>query len=293
MKRVTFITSENHSVGFGHKSRCGAIAEAVETMGGTVETNSDNTKVISMCIDVPGKWEGPEEPDDASYKRVFMDNRDMDRSVAEAVVYPTMHWQPDQWDFKHGDRVFAGPKYIPLSRACMEAEAPKKDIDILLTFGGSDPDEMTERVQRALHIGACTAMRELKVIAVSIGPYMKERDRAIMSRAHLTCSGDELYGFMARARCAITHIGHTMNELAFHRVPTMLLARKKTDAEAMKVYQHSGPFIPLGINPLMDDDELAAALDVNVPVALKMKRTEEIPHLGEGAERLAKLLLGQ
>jgi len=158
----------------------------------------------------------------------------------------------------------------------------------LITFGGSDPRRLTERALRAL----AGAERN---VCVAVGPHMEPR-RAEIARlarragARVLPAGTALGPWMGRARLALTALGTTLYELAFLRVPALVLANYAADRTALEHYAASGPHRPLGIADDVGDGELRERLaaELSGPAA----PAPAVPGLGGGAERLARRLLG-
>lgn len=215
-----------------------------------------------------------------------VENRTPCREWASAVVYPALHYVPDRWDEVHAARVLAGAPWIPLAGAMRAQARLERDLDVLVSFGGSDPLASTERVLAALPAG-------LRV-AVSVGEHMEPRRSAIARAAeHLAAELLErrspLAPWMARAKCAVSALGTTLYELAYLRTPALILANHDSDRAVLDFYRERGPFGVLGLAREFDDAALAARL----AGALRAARAPATALDGRGAERLAQRLLGR
>ena len=218
----------------------------------------------------------------------LVENRSVARERASFVVQPKLHDDADAWERVHAARVLHGAAWIPLGRElCAVRPAERRDLDLLVTFGGSDPLGSSERVLAALPRGLC--------VAVSVGAFMEPR-RAALARAaaHLAAEVLPLHAplgpWMARARLAVTALGTTLYELAYLRTPALILANYAEDVPVLEYYREHGPFRPLGLARDLDAHELARELararaELRAPGA-------PIPNLGEGSARLAERLLG-
>lgn len=219
--------------------------------------------------------------------RYLVANRTAAREWASFVVQPKLFRDDDPWERLHEERVLRGPEWIPLSRAvrALRRQEPSA-VDVLVTFGESDPAHATERVLRALPCGTRAA--------VSVGARMQAR-RAGIRRAggHLTLQElaphEPLSPWMARSGLAITAIGFPLFELAYLRTPALVLGLHGGEGPVLDHYRRQGPFRPLGLASELDDAGLARAIArerarVNAPSA-------PITGLGEGAARLAERLL--
>ena len=218
----------------------------------------------------------------------LVENRRSARVWANYVVQPKLHVDPvDVWERQHEARILRGPAWVPLSvevRAQRPAEV--RDVDLLVTFGGSDPLCSTERVLLALPQGAR--------VAVSVGPFMEERRPAIERAAARLAgtvlpAGAALAPWMARARCAITALGTTLYELAYLRTNALILANYDEDRPVLDFYRRHGPFRPLGLAHELDERALGRALERALGAC--REPGPEVPRLGDGAARLAERLL--
>jgi len=218
----------------------------------------------------------------------LVENRTIARERCARLVYPALHHQPDGWDLAHAERVLSGPAWIPLSREVRGTRPGlERDVELLVTFGGSDPLCSTERVLAALPEGLS--------IAVRIGPHMADRRRAIEGLAarcgaHVLSDGEALAPWMARARVAITALGTTLYELAYLRTPALVLANYETDRPALEHYRVHGPHRPLGLAGELGERDLAVALARGL--AEVPRPSTPIAELGEGAVHIARALLG-
>lgn len=215
-----------------------------------------------------------------------VENRTPCREFASFVVHPNLDERRDAWERVHAARVLAGPRWIPLVRSVRAQPAVARDLELLVTFGGSDPLHSTERVLAALPAG----MR----VAVSVGDHMAER-RASIARAaaHLAVellpTGAPLAPTMARARAAVTALGTTLYELAYLGTPAMILANFVADGPVLARYGTLPCFRALGLAQEFDGRALAERL-ARVGSTLPAAGTR-LPGLGDGAQALAERLL--
>ena len=217
----------------------------------------------------------------------LVENRTPAREFARFVVQPKLYVDADVWERVHAERILRGAAWIPL-RASVRAQAlpRERDLDLLVTFGGSDPLRSTERVLALVPRGVRAA--------VAVGLHMAAR-RADIERlaartgAEVLPVNAPLAPWMARARVALTAIGTTLYELFWLRTHALVLANYAADAPVLAARR--GPFHPFGIAGELGDRELADALghalaDLRAPAPL-------VPHLGDGAARLADRLIGR
>jgi UDP-2,4-diacetamido-2,4,6-trideoxy-beta-L-altropyranose hydrolase len=313
--RIVLRAKSGPNVGMGHVMRTRAVAEAVAALGGApvliVDDDESARRLRSEGLEARSVLERPgwdREPAAAAWLDGFVDwsdelrtlarkgtrtflveNRTPAREFCHCLVYPALHHEPDAWDRVHAGRVLAGPGWIPLRREVVEAQPePARDVDLLITFGGSDPLGSTERVLGLLEARG-------RRIVVSVGPHMAERRRAIEEaatrlQAEVLPTGCALAPWFARSRAAVTALGTTLYELAYLGVPALVLANYPSDRDALAYYEVHGPHAPLGVAPEMDDASLGRALEGGWE-ALRRGGEARIDDLGSGARRLAEALL--
>ncbi len=313
--RVLFRAQSGAQVGCGHVMRTRAVAEEVLRLGATAlvvvddEASAEGLRAAGFeaCTlarrpgwaleRAAGAWiDGFRSDWSADLRHLarrgtpsyLVENRSVARESARFVVQPKLYVDPDPWERVHAERVLRGAAWIPLGAALRnQAPAAVRDLELLVTFGGSDPLGSTERVLAALPRG-------LRV-AVSVGAFMTQRRGAIeRAAAHLAAEilppHAPLGPVMARARAAVTALGTTLYELAWLRTPALVLANYAEDRPVLEFYRAQGPFLPLGLARELDDAALAATL----AQALARVHAPSAPlaDLGPGAERLAERLLG-
>ena len=318
MTRVLFRAKSGASVGEGHVVRSRAVAEAVAERGGEVafvvdepagaeRLSAEGFEAWAAC-DFPG-WTGL--PAQAAWidgfadwteelralrrrgtRTILVENRTPAREWCDRLVYPALHWCPDAWDRVHAARVLGGADWIPLRRGVRTAlPALQRDVDVLITFGGSDPKRLTERTLAALPPGRGH-------VAVSVGVHMEARRPELerlaegtgAERVTLLPTGADLDPWMSRGRVALTALGTTLYELAHLDVPALVLANWPDDRGPLEHYGVHGPHLPLGLADELDDAALATALSAALG-ELDHTPPPAFPDLAAGANRLADLLL--
>jgi spore coat polysaccharide biosynthesis predicted glycosyltransferase SpsG len=298
-------------LGAGHVRRARAVAQAlaargarpcfvVDDQGTLASLASEGFEALSaerdprwwsraanaVWLDGPGDWS--EILLALRETRTLLVESRLGREAAHAVLQPALHWEPDAWERAHHERVLGGAPWIPLSTEVL-AETPlarsERDLDLLVTFGASDPYHLTETVLAAL------AGRELRLV-VTLGEHMLARRTAIeglcasLPNAQLLIGAQNLAPWMRRSLAAVTAVGTTLYELAYLRVSAWILAHHPRDRAALQWYGQHGPHAPLGI-----------AGDVSTgALALLSQAPPKAAHwpegLGAGAGRLAAWLCG-
>lgn len=320
MRRVLLRAQSGPRAGAGHEMRTRAVAEEIAARGGAARLIVDDEasaarlaaagfEAVSVLAypgwalePAAGAWiDGFQSDWSDDLRRLarrgtpsyLVENRTRAREWASFVVQPKLYVDPDPWERVHAARILRGAAFVPLRREVRaEAPAARRDVELLVTFGGSDPLRSSERVLAALPAGTR--------VAVSVGPHMQARRAGIEQAArHLAAeilpADAPLSSWMARARLAVTALGTTLFELAHLRTPALILANYEADRAVLDFYRHvcagpRAPFQPLGLASDLDAPALGAALAR--ALAADGAPAERIPDLGAGAARLAERLLG-
>jgi len=315
-RRILLRAKSGPGVGIGHVMRSRSVAQEVLAAGGIPLLVVDDPEGVKLLEQEPyqvcclaemqgwaslpaaGAWVDGfvDWKDDLKQLRsnktpvLLVENRSEARESCAQLVYPALHWTPDAWDAAHAERVLSGAPWIPLARdvRCMRPGSAR-DVDLLITFGGSDPARLTERVLGSL--GDC-ALRTV----VLVGPQMRERypDLKVLTEGllnvELLAPGTPIVPWIARSRMALTALGTTLYELAYLGVPALILANYASDGDALDWYGVHGPHIPLGVAGALSCEGLRARLRSGL-IELETRGPVCIPELGSGAARLAELLL--
>jgi len=123
-----------------------------------------------------------------------------------------------------------GPKYALLRREFLDFPrgSPKVATTatrILITFGGSDSDNVTLRVLQALQ-DVSDVRLDITVVAGASNPHRESLREAVAKSSHaarLLSDVDNMPEIISHADLAISAGGGTCNELAFMRVPMFLI----------------------------------------------------------------------
>jgi UDP-2,4-diacetamido-2,4,6-trideoxy-beta-L-altropyranose hydrolase len=194
--------------------------------------------------------------DRGSYAATILFNQNLG---AERLAYRT---DPDT-------EVLAGVRYVLLRRQFRAGNGPPRSFPatagrILVTLGGGDPDNVTEKVLGALNI---LPSRELEVVAVvgSNNPHLvrlSEAVRRLTFPVRIVRDAEDMPALMAWADLAISAAGSTTWELAFLGLPALLLILAKNQEEIARELDGVGAAINLGWASHTDEDRIARALTV-------------------------------
>lgn len=324
MSRVLFRARSGPAIGMGHAMRTRAVAQEVLARGGQVLMIVDDADTresmpaampdamregfeVVTIEELPGWTRTPasgawldgfcdwtpnlESLEARGTFSILVENRTPARDHCDRLLYPALHYSADGWDRRHPHKVLAGAEWIPLGQEVRQVRAPlERDVDLLVTFGGSDPNALTERALGALDLSS-------RRVVVSVGPHMEARLADIEALAErgadvrVLSPGTPLPLWMARSKAALTALGTTLYELAYLGVPALILANHEYDHDALDYYAGSGPHLPLGVAAELSHEGLRAALASGL-AAVSVRTGWRVPRLGDGARRIADLLLG-
>jgi spore coat polysaccharide biosynthesis predicted glycosyltransferase SpsG len=181
------------------------------------------------------------------------------------------------------EHVSVGARFAPLRTEF--ADLPPKDIAttasrVLVTFGGTDPLDLTSRVARSLRMIPELALR------VVVGPGAAPRD--MPDGVEVVSTVRSMAAEMLRADIVVTSAGRTVYEAAATGTPVIVIAQNAREA----THSHLGPdtgVIYLGVGPMVPDDRVVEAVRSLVPAADLRRELSERLRSGvdvRGAERI-------
>jgi UDP-2,4-diacetamido-2,4,6-trideoxy-beta-L-altropyranose hydrolase len=290
LKRVVFFTEGGKDIGLGHVRRCLIIARKLKEQGinvsfvinddmaaiGWIKREGFNIEISSLNTFSPsltGREEGclafiDTKRQVAEFIRslmsvkskvILMDNATAARLEADAVIYPVITYDENlNWNGFKG-KIYSGPDYIPIAESFIEAREKRDSriltppYKILVTMGGSDPNNLTFKV-----VSSLVASEELLSIKVVIGPAFTPdpRLKEIADKyAYIEFFRDlnDLSILMADTHVAITAVGTTVYELLYMGVPSIVIANYRTDERDMSNLKNLGIALPLGYHEHVSD----------------------------------------
>lgn len=243
-----------------------------------------------MVVDLPD-LDGAEERAPAARLVVF-DDRDAFRGRAAIVVQPSL---PTWSGGGEAGRVLAGFDYVPVAARYRELRAanvrpPRRPAggpaDLLVCFGGSDPELVTERLVPALARGR--GWRATAVVGAD------HAGRAATLPIPVVRDPGDLPERLAACDLALIGAGTMKFEVACLGRPAVLLAAADDQLAVGPPYAATGAAIWLGDGRTMDPAEVRDVLDGLVAEPGRLMaigaRAREIVD-GRGAERVAAAIL--
>jgi spore coat polysaccharide biosynthesis predicted glycosyltransferase SpsG len=199
---------------------------------------------------------------------------------------------------KHTRRAL-GPKYFIFANELLSARKPRKFPvrvkKILVTMGGADPDNETEKVLRAI---ALLKDPELEVTVVSGASNLHHHQimryaKSLPCRCTVMRSTNKMGELMARADVGISSAGRVAAEMALLGLPSLKIVLAENQLGLVKELHRKGAAINLGWRSRLASKQIAARLCALMDdVALRKKMSDKGRRLfdARGTERVAKIL---
>ncbi len=200
----------------------------------------------------------------------------------------------------HSTRLMLGPKYALLRREFTAWRSrmhivPETGCKILVTLGGSDPDNVTLKVIHALR-QLRNPRLQIRVVAGHANPHIDElRDVAaeFPGRLELLAAVPDMAALMAWADLAVSGAGSTCWELACLGLPAVTLVLAENQQIIADELAAAGAVLNLGWHAKVSIDRLATAVDALLFSSFRrlcMSRTGRALVDGKGAHRVAATL---
>ena len=198
-------------------------------------------------------------------------------------------------------RLMLGTRHALLRREFLkwrgwQREIPKVARRILVTLGGSDPDNVTLRVIQALSMVELEAL-EVLVVAGGANPYLPELQQAIRDSTYsvrLMSNVTDMSGLMAWAEVAITGAGSTCWETAFMGLPAITIILADNQRPVAEKLAAEGVVLNLGWHEHILEARMAQEITVlSASRSTRSKQTDrgrEMVDGGGGLEIISKMI---
>jgi UDP-2,4-diacetamido-2,4,6-trideoxy-beta-L-altropyranose hydrolase len=199
-------------------------------------------------------------------------------------------------------RLLLGTPYALLRREFLNwrgwrRETPRVAQKILVTLGGSDPDNVTLKVIQAIRLIETPGM-EVNVVAGPTNPNMEMIEKELSTTLpifRLRSAPEDMPALMAWADLVVSAAGSTVWELAFMGLPGVLLVVAQNQRGAAKKLQEKEVFSVLEFEPHWSPQDLAqflAPLVQGEHLRLSMSQNARLLVDGLGASRVVQVMLG-
>lgn len=161
----------------------------------------------------------------------------LDHYYADIVLNQNINAEWLQYFCEPYSRLLLGTRYVLLRSEFLDwrgwqREIPKVAYKVLVTLGGSDLDNVTLKVIRALNKVNIRGL-EVKLIVGASNPHLESLKNAILSAPcsmHILKNVENIADLMAWADIAVSAGGITCWELVFMGMPSVLVAIAKNQA---------------------------------------------------------------
>jgi UDP-2,4-diacetamido-2,4,6-trideoxy-beta-L-altropyranose hydrolase len=200
-------------------------------------------------------------------------------------------------------QLLLGTAYTFLRREFRRMARPRRQYPpvarkLLATLGGSDPDNVTEKVIRNLEDVKVDSVEAVVLVGPSNphGPRLEEVLRACRTPVRLLRNPANIPELMAECDMAVVAGGSTLWELAYFYVPSIVLVLAENQDASTALLHDRGACRRLGTGKGMSADELSAAIsalcrDANSRAALGAALGAMVD--GRGAERVCAAMCGE
>lgn len=328
-KEIIIRTEGGSEIGMGHIMRSLPIAHVLRERGMSVSfiLNNDSAAIDAVTsAGFPVNICSPEQPggvpdikscsavifdtksdvleevryfNDKGLKTVLIDNLTPASELADIVIVPSLSGIRAKRIEKSTIRLIEGPEHFPLNPAFKEVrdsseKNPGPKLRVLVTMGGADPNNLTQKVLNALE-----GMNGMKITVV-IGPSMAGVSDLIESYEDVEFvmrpDVNKMALLMNESYIAITAFGITLFELAYMGAPSVVIANYREDKKDMDAIKKLGTGMPLGYHEDVTDADIRHAVGVLVKdsgMRESMSQNGKILIDGHGVERIADIIIKQ
>ncbi|MGQ9629937.1 MAG: UDP-2,4-diacetamido-2,4,6-trideoxy-beta-L-altropyranose hydrolase [bacterium] len=337
MENLIYRVDGSKSIGLGHISRALALAGELKKFSeitfvmrdfpeGTERVRAQGYRIVPIPRDAPPIEEIgilTETISERRAKGLIIDKKDNDyvymslvkrsgviiwdfddlgsgRSLADYVIDANL--SPEENIADSGNtRYMLGPKYMVLNGSFTQYARKRKSIgevkQIMITMGGSDPQNLTSRVIRALD----EVRGDIKTIVVTGGAfahYDALQDTLNNIRGDLILRFDipNMAELMYQSDIAITSGGITMFEAASLGTPAIILCQNEDQMKNARRFSEAGAAVNLGLGSGIPEEAiLIATISLMQNVEQRRSMSEAGKRLvdGRGRERVVEAIRGE
>jgi UDP-2,4-diacetamido-2,4,6-trideoxy-beta-L-altropyranose hydrolase len=242
---------------------------------------------------------------DAGLKVLFIDdNGHATHYFANLVLNQNAHACQDRYESRTPQtRLLLGPRFALLRREFQAWRQWKREMGpvarkVLVTMGGSDPENITAIVIRALQMASIESL-EAKVVVGAANPNIESSERAAgQSQRDISVLRNvtNMPELMAWADVAISGAGSTCWEMCLLGLPAILIDLAENQRTVAKELDRRGIAVHLGSVGDVTPEKIASKLrwlldSIETRTALSMRARELVD--GKGAERVVSAMRGE
>jgi UDP-2,4-diacetamido-2,4,6-trideoxy-beta-L-altropyranose hydrolase len=199
---------------------------------------------------------------------VIDDLADLPRYSADLVLNQNIYAAELRYAHESHTRLLLGCQWALLRREFRRwrdwrREIPAVGRRVLVTLGGSDPDNVTLRVVQAFQCTGLADELEIQVVAGAGNPHLPElEETARASRNIRLCSNvRDMPALMAWADIAVTGAGSTCWETSFMGLPSLTIILAENQKRIAEGLERVGAAINLGCQQDLSSESIASSTD--------------------------------
>lgn len=224
----------------------------------------------------------------------------MDRDLPVDVVIGNAYATREDYGSKIAKEtiLLSGPDYLPLRKEFQqisERSIPDELSTVLITFGGEDPQNVTQHVVES--IATYPKKLSLKILIGAAYPHSKSLERALEQSRHpyeVYCNIPNVLPLFQQCDVAITAAGTTVWELAACGIPMLIIQSADNQTKVVEYVRQKELGVFLGRYDCISSYELNQGLQKLENKQIRVDFSRHSQHLvdGKGADRIAEALIG-
>jgi len=184
---------------------------------------------------------------------------------ADIVIIPYVGGESLKVHKKVGSTYLLGPKFFPVREEFINVtkkQSPQNVKNILITMGGSDSNQITIKVVKAL--SKLKLNVHLKVVSGSLSQLSDEQVRALLSNYdgsfQVIKDAHNMAELMNESQLAITNSGLTKYEMGNMGLPAIVISNNSKHAALMVEFASYGTVVHLGANEEVTEENILGAV---------------------------------
>jgi len=195
---------------------------------------------------------------------------------ADIVIIPYVGGESLKVHKKVGSTYLLGPKFFPIREEFLNVtkkQSPQNVKNILITMGGSDSNQITIKVVKAL--SKLKLNVHLKVVSGSLSQLSDEQVRALLpnydGNFQVIKDAHNMAELMSESQLAITNSGLTKYEMANMGLPAIVISNNSKHAALMVEFASYGTVVHLGANEEVTEETILCAVTALIKDEIKRK----------------------
>ena len=182
------------------------------------------------------------------------------------LVNQNAHARKDMYGVLSEKQVMLGSNYVILREEFLNEEPGSsfedEDPHVVITMGGADPDNITDIVVEALSLLGSDLPQTTIVVGAANPRYESIIDQveSMAPRVQVCNAVSDMSGLLRSAGFAVAAAGTTAWELAYLRIPSILIATAFNQIPVAKEMAKAGAAVALGLNGSVTSDEIKKAI---------------------------------